>query len=82
MNCHLALVTPVLDSCVLEGKYGKTATGRSILTQAGAVTEPREADPKVLWGTVTLKRHLIPGTGSNRGKGTRVQWCQRPGEGV
>lgn len=82
MNCHLALVTPVLDSCGLEGIYGKTATGRSILTQAGAVMEPREGDPKFLWGTVTVKQHLIPGTGLKRVRGTRVQWCQRPGEGV
>ena len=71
-----------MDNCVLEGKCGTTATGRSILTQGGTVMEPREADPKFLLGTVTLKRHLIPGTGLNRGRGTRVQWCQRPGEGV
>jgi len=67
---------------MLEGKYGETATGRSILTQAGAVVEPREADPKFLWGTVTLNLRLLPGTGLNRGRGTKVQWCQRPGEGV
>lgn len=61
VNCPLVLVTSVLDSSMPEVKYGKTAKGRSVLTQVGAVMEPRETDPKFLGGTVTLKAHLNSG---------------------
>lgn len=33
------------------------------MVQLGAVTEPWETDTTFLWGTVTLKAHLISGQG-------------------